>query len=188
LLLVFWKLVKHAGQYANEACVVGYFGDELVYDCDPSHYYGVVCYSETAFGLNDSLSPECLIDLDHKANRWGWTHGPLAAGGTYTFDIWAGAGQCDTSKGTYVGTVEISYNGGDPIVTPTLEPDFEIVETHLYIGSTELPQVAKGKKKTEPTVAPGQYYIEQGLTGNIYIIYHTVVQWCDYPDDLVLVQ
>ena len=172
-----------AGQYANEACVVAYFDTVDVYDCDPSHYYGVVCYSETAFGLGNSSA--CFIDLDIKlkANRWGWTHGPLAAGGTYTFDIWAGAGQCDTSKGTYVGTVEISYNGGNPIVTPTLEPDFEIVETHLYIGSTQLPQVAKGKK-TEPTVAPGQYYIEQGLTGsNIYIIYHTVVQWCDYPEE-----
>jgi len=173
-----------AGQYENIACVDALYEQESVGDCDPSHYYGVVCYSETAFGLNDSLSPACLIDLDHKANIWGWTHGPIAAGGTYTFGLWAGAAHCETDNGTYAGTVTIHYTGAGADITYNLEPDFEIVEEHVYIGSTELPQVTKGKK-TVPTVAPGQYYITNGLTGNIYIIYHCVVEWCDYPVELV---
>jgi hypothetical protein len=175
-----------AGQYENWACVDALYEQESVGDCDPSHYYGVVCYSETAFGLNDSLSPACLIDLDHKADRWGWTHGPLAYDGIYTFDLWAGAAHCETDNGTDAGTVTIHYTGAGADITYNLEPGFEIVEEHVYIGRTELPQVTKGKK-TVPTVAPGQYYITNGMnSGSIYIIYHCVVEWCDYPVDLVL--
>jgi len=174
-----WSGTAVGGQYTNDACVVGYYAAAPVTDCDPSNYYGVVCYSETAFGLNNQLSPECFDDLGF--NNWGWTHGPLLYSRIYTFELWAGAAHCDTSNGTYAGTVTIDYTGTGADITYNLEPDFEIVEEHVYIGRTELPQQKKGKNTTS-TVAPGQYYITNGLTGDIYIIYHAVVQWCDYPD------
>ena len=88
-------------------------------------------------------------------------------------ELWAGAGRCDTSKGTLAGKVEVIYNGG-LIVNVLPDPGVTVKEEHVYAGSDELPQVKRGKR-TESTVAPGQYYIEKNLKGDIYVIVHTVV-------------
>ena len=61
----------------------------------------------------------------NKFNRWGWSV-ELPGEGTYTFDIWGGAGQCDLSKGTLVGTAEVNYSAGTVNVVYTLnysQPD-----------------------------------------------------------------
>ena len=42
--------------------------------------------------------------------------------------------------------------------------------THTYAGSNMFPM-----DNGVPTVAPGQYYIEENLSGDIYVIAHTVV-------------
>jgi hypothetical protein len=122
--------------------------------------------------------------------RWGWTNGPLAVG-IYEFDIYAGAGQCDLSKGTLVGFLTVDYDGSTANVTFTMDgtnPDtglaYNMVETHLYIGSEILP-----RNNGEFTVAPGQYptihddlanvisdsYTSSGLSGDIYVVAHATV-------------
>lgn len=68
--------------------------------------------TETAFAYGGEQLATCFLDLDFNSdsksdfNRWGWTNGPLAAG-SYSFDIYAGAGQCDLTKGTLVGTLNV---------------------------------------------------------------------------------
>jgi hypothetical protein len=145
-----------------------------------SCYVITLCSRETAYGLNDALNPVCFNTLGF--DNWGWTNGPLANDGVYTFDLWAGAAQCNTDNGSYAGTVTIQYTGKGSqgyTISYDLEEGFVIVEEHVYIGRDQLPMVKDGKI-TIPTVSPGQYYVTKGMNnGDIHIIYHAVVESCE---------
>jgi hypothetical protein len=151
---------------------------------------------ETAWAkaANDSICFNALPDL--KISKWGWTN-KLTASGTYTLDLWAAAGQCDTSKGTLVGTVTVVYDKDAHTATVTYsitEPGHKITEAHLSVGGTQLPLVGKGKKGA-PSAAPGLFpYLPDisadGLTataivsqlpGTIYVAAHAVVDGFDCP-------
>lgn len=153
-----------------------------------------VATEETAFAFaNDSLSA-CFIGSDLlTTNRWGWSNGPLAPG-AYRFDVYAGAGQCDRSKGTLVGSLGIVYTGSAATVTYTMRAGFFLEETHLYAGTDPLPStIDRRTGAKEYTVAPGQYgnihdltgassdtYTITGLSGPIFVVAHAVVsstQW-----------
>jgi hypothetical protein len=151
--------------------------------------------AETAFayGCDDAT---CFIGLDDEEggtfSRWGWTNGPLGEG-TYYFDIYAGAGQCDLTKGTLVGLLTVEYYGGTADVTYSTCGSYAMTETHLYVGDEVLAR-AELHGSPDPgevgkfTVAPGQYpYIHEGLdtqtdtfsvsglAGAIYVVAHAVV-------------
>lgn len=90
-------------------------------------------------------NPESLPSLRLTQNRWGWAIN-LTATGTTEFDIWAGAGLNDTSKGVKVGRLTVNWNGSTAVVTYNLFSGFLLQEVHLYA------------KDPSPTVlAPGQY-------------------------------
>jgi len=132
---------------------------------------------QTAFAAGGT----CFLDLGF--SRWGWTNGPWEAG-TYNLDIYAGAAQCDESKGTLVGTLTVNYDGGAANVTFSMTTGFTMDETQLYVGNDILPM-----NNGAYTVAPGQYpYIHEGLggvssdsyqvtglSGEIYVVAHAVV-------------
>ena len=138
---------------------------------------------ETAFAWGDEYAT-CFIDIPYlNGNRWGWTNGPLPAG-TYDFELWAGAGQCDLSHGALVGMLNIVYDGAVATVTYNMDAGFSLNETHLYVGDEMLPK----KKNGQYTVAPGQFpfkddnlngatthtYVADELSGDIYVIGHAV--------------
>jgi len=123
--------------------------------------------------------------------NWGWTNGPISDGDELDFDIYAGAGQCDLSKGTLVGELSISYSGGTFTATYTMTETSEftgelyfMTTTHLYVGNDPYP-IDGG----DYTVAPGQYgnihdplnnvttdsYTITGLSGDVYFIAHADV-------------
>ncbi len=122
---------------------------------------------ETAFARGKD-GATCFIG--NGFSRWGWTLGPLSEG-NYTYEIYAGAGQCDINKGNLVGTVDVSYQMGDVTVTYNIDNTFTTEETHTYAGNLMFPIGNNGK----PTVAPGQYSISENLSGEIYVIAHAVV-------------
>jgi hypothetical protein len=163
-----------------------WFFDQYTWCCgfDP-----VEACAETAFGKYDTAN---VCFLDDGFNRWGWTNGPLSAGFSGSFNLYAGAGQCDTAKGTLVGTVNVDYTvPGTVTVTYNITPgsNFNLTQTHLYVGANKYPQVKVGNKWVN-TVAPGQYpYIHDslanvqtdtftvtGVSGKIYVIAHGVVE------------
>lgn len=132
------------------------------------------CY-ETAYGkVQTPTSDNYAIDFIPTFSNWGWTN-RLPGYGEYKFDLWAGAGQCDTSKGTKVGTVTITYSASGLTWQTDLNPGVILEEEHVYAGTGQWPQVKQGKK-TVNTVAPGQYTIKLPV-GNtpIWVIYHAVV-------------
>ncbi len=139
---------------------------------------GLSC--ETAFAMGNEAT--CFIGEPYGFHRWGWTNGPLGIG-SYEFEIYAGAGQCDLSKGELVGTLFVEYDGSMATIQYTTFPMFFMEETHLYIGNEPLARNGLG----EYTVAPGQYpyqhdltldtmdeYVVTGLSGDIYIVAHAV--------------
>ena len=163
-----------------------FFGIEFT--CGETPIVGVS--TETAFAY-DCVDALCFIDIpDEGINRWGWTNGAYGPG-TYYLDIYAGAGQCDITKGTLVGLLTVDYDGTTATVTYNTCGDYTMTETHLYVGIDIL---AWDNDPDDPgfTVAPGQYpYIHEDLgnaqedvftvavTGDIYVVAHAVV-WGDY--------
>lgn len=133
---------------------------------------------ETAFARGDE-GATCFIDLEeYDFSRWGWSIGPLTEG-DYTYDIYAAAGQCDIEKGTLVGTVDVSYSGGNVDVTYNIDDAYEVEETHTYAGYDPVASDKQGR----PTVAPGQYTIGENLEGEIYVIAHAVVCSDDFEGE-----
>lgn len=128
-------------------------------------------YKETAY----AYAEDGICFISQGFGNWGWTI-PIPGEGTYMFALYRGAGQCDLAKGTYVGTVTVTYGGGTVAVAFNLPLGYELVEQQVYAGKTMFPMVTQGKKIV-PTVAPGQYYIEPDLSGAIYVIVHAVVGW-----------
>lgn len=89
------------------------------------------------------------------SNKWGWVFDYEIGQNKSQFELWAGAAQNDTSKGTLVGYVEV-YNDSDSLyVKYTInEPGWVILKTHLYVG------------ETNPTTAdPGQLGYQSGDSG-----------------------
>ena len=160
-----------------------YFWAEYTIQCcdnDPEDPKKEGC--ETAFAFGENLAT-CFLDIDDEDSsfkRWGWTN-YIAEAGSYSFDLYAGAGQCDLSKGTNVGVVSIDYDGENATVTITMNDGFTLDETHYYIGTEILP-----RNKGSYTVAPGQYPEVRDLddessdsysveiNGPIYVVVHAV--------------
>lgn len=143
---------------------------------------------ETAYAYFDG---GCFINDGFK--RWGWKIGPLSEPTEASYDIYAGAGKCDTSKGTKVGTLDVSYSNGVAEVTYNALDGYGFFETHLYVGNEEYPTLPNGKD----TVAPGHYgngdtysdgttgdSFEIEISGEIYIIAHAVVCEMEMPCDV----
>lgn len=168
-------------QYGNVATIV-----ETEQSAQATLKVNVQCFiDETAYAKGDAteypLMPADGVEAfcDNGFNQWGWTN--QIAEGEYNWNLWAGAGQCDTSRGELVGTVAVTY-GADGSVSAviTLDEGYVLLEEHVYAGSTMFPQQRQGRRFVD-TVAPGQYYIEGDLSGNIWVIIHGVVGLPD-PD------
>lgn len=145
---------------------------EYQIECDPDvPPEPVQC--ETSFAKGEST----LIDIGLTDSRWGWEIGPIGPG-NYQYPIYAGAAQNDISKGEYVGTLEIFYDGSSVSVTYQALTNYVFTETQLYVGTTH-----------STTIAPGLYgnihdqlggvtndsFIVDGFNGEaIYIIAHAV--------------
>lgn len=155
--------------------------------CDGTEPPPVEYESETAFAYGDTYA-NCFgeyPDFLDNPNRWGWTNGPLSSG-TYTFEIYAGAGLCDLSKGTMVGYLDINYDGTSATVSYSLDSPYKLGEVHLYVGN----DLFATDKQGEFTLAPGQYPLQEtfnnltttshsfnsiSVTGEIYVVAHAVV-------------
>jgi hypothetical protein len=127
----------------------------------------VQCYIyESAWAKGDLAASFC----DNGFSNWGWTN-PIGPG-TYEMDLWAAAGQCDTTKGILVGTVTVVYGAdGKVYVTYNVAFPFTYQDPRWYADDDMFPMLASG-----PTTAPGQYYDGSPFDGSeIYVIAHAVV-------------
>lgn len=121
---------------------------------------------ETAFAFGGDPT-DCFLGFGF--NRWGWSNGPIGPG-VYTWPLYAGAAQCDLTKGTMVGQVTVVYDGVQVTVSYDLNAGVVLEESHVYAGYGRFPTF-----KGSPTVAPGQYKVLAPFDGSpIYLIVHGV--------------
>ncbi|HMA60064.1 MAG TPA: hypothetical protein VKN64_07205, partial [Halanaerobiales bacterium] len=158
-------------QYDNTATII-----ETQQSSSASLKVNVQCYiDETAYAMGESA--KCF--LNYQFSQWGWTNPIVPSENEYVWPLYTGAAFCDPDKGENVGTVKFEYEDGDiKNVKFNLDWPYEIEEYHIYAGKDMFPQQTRGKK-TIDTVAPGQYYIEDDLSGEIYVIVHAVVKMPD---------
>jgi len=118
------------------------------------------------------------------------------SGSPLSLDLYGGAADCDRSKGTIVGSVEIyfvkvSNNEYNAEVTYFMNSGFTLNQVHIYAGSTIVPKVGKTY-----TVSPGQYTYNSPILDDVsswgpvtlsvpaktdfYMIAHAVV--CGVPE------
>jgi len=167
----------------------------VAYECETAYAYDDTNNNGQSLDANDDNDdPEgysnnfLTLDLDGNGegdfNRWGWSNGALSAG-TYSFDVYGGAGQSDITKGVLAGELTVDYDGAIAIVTYTMNEGFTLEEAQVYAGSEILPTDSNGNY----TVAPGQYgnihndldhattdtFTIGGLSGDIYVVPHANV-------------
>jgi hypothetical protein len=156
---VFWA----AGFSDTVPSDTAYGGDQPGPSGNKWWFYGLYCLNcdnfvppemqcKTAFAkggwvfvTDKKANPGNLPSLKLIKNRWGWAIN-LTSTGTTTYDIWAGAGLNDTSKGILVGTLTVDWNGTQAIISYNLTDPNVMDELHIY---------ASDFKPT--TTAPGQY-------------------------------
>ena len=109
---------------------------------------------ETAFAKLDNEDAHCFIG-DYNFNRWGWTN--RITEGEYDLPYYAGAGQCDISKGVLVGNVHVSFTAGQVTVEYQMDEGYVLSEAHVYVGCKPYPE-----NNGKPTVAPGQFTYNAG--------------------------
>ena len=149
-------------------------------------------HCETAYAKLPDLAegeenPDAKCFLADGFDRWGWTNKISPSEEPYLLPLYAGAAQCDVTKGIEVGMVEITYFEGLLKVEYIMHEGFVMTEAHVYAGCDPYPVITRGKT-TVPTVAPGQYTwnvskLEHSngitvnfpnVTGDIYVIVHAV--------------
>ena len=131
---------------------------------------------ETAYMEGDTA-----LNTLANANRWGWAeHFQEDDDGTSkTFNIWAGAGQNDTSKGEHIGMAEISVDGDEITMEITLNTGVSLDELHINLS--------ENAPSGNSVFAPGQYNLnnmvdantltytwERNYSDDFYIIVHAV--------------
>lgn len=135
--------------------------------------------SGTAYAFGGDLAKCFLNTPGITSNNWGWTNkiGP----GTYDWPIYAGAGQCDISKGTLVGTLHIVYTPPAATITYNMGAGVSLGATHLsvFMDPKMLPKDKKGNYITAPGQFPytGNSVTVTGLSGDIWVAAHSEVSW-----------
>ena len=147
--------------------------------------------SETAWAFGCDAAT-CFLDIPDEDgtgfDRWGWSNGPFSEEGTYTFDLYAGAGDCNLENGTLVGELIVAYDGTKADVTFAMCGTYEMSETQVYVGPEILPRF-----EGDYTIAPGQFInsheLPEGVVTDTYeildvqpgfhVVAHAVV-WGDY--------
>jgi hypothetical protein len=150
-------------KYDNTAWIV-----ETGQEASATLLVNVQCFVyQTAYAKGDNAI--CFIPT---FSNWGWTNKIGPAPAVYSWDLWAAAAKCDTSKGTLVGSVHVVYNeDGHVYVHYEVMAGYLLKETHVYAGYEMFPKI-----KTKYTIAPGAYTNASPFDGGyVYVIAHAVV-------------
>lgn len=109
---------------------------------DPNNECDVEEGCETAYMVGDVE----LDDLDYPGNNWGWAEHFMNEGdGDYEYEIYAGAGQNDISRGDHIGDVFLTVDGDDFTLVVDYFDGVDINDFHVYIGDSAPASRAPGQ-------------------------------------------
>ena len=142
--------------------------------CDPEPPTGGTnCDTAYMFGNNTFNSLQI-------SEKWGWaTYYSNAVNGSYTYNLYAGAGQNDITKGYLAGTVTVVIMGSNVSVTiNATHPGTVFTETHVYL-SDNIPTTAApgqfGNQHTLNNTTADSYNLTYSGDGSFWIIVHAGV-------------
>jgi len=127
---------------------------------------------ETAIMLGNNTFQDLGV-----GNRWGWAHNYTDGDGTFTFDVYAAAGQNDPDKGWLAGKVTVVVDGEDVAVTLTATNGVGFKEVHIYLEDDEPTTTAPGQfgnTYENPNPSGESYDLSYSGDGNFWIIVHAV--------------
>lgn len=124
-----------------------------------------------------------VLEGKNPTNRWGWQFTVPVGDGETVQDIYVGAGQNDTSKGTLVGTVTVVRGGGEIKVFYDMDEGFVMSQTHLYVGTTYIATVAPGKygnlhESLDNATEDSYTVADPDPNLSLYVVAHAVVGEC----------
>lgn len=114
------------------------------------------------------------------SEKWGWaTYYDNVVNGTYTYNLYAGAGQNNINNGYLAGTVTVVIQGSNVQVTiNATHPGTIFTETHVYL-SDERPETAApgqfGNQHTLNNATTDSYNLSYSGDGNFWLIVHASV-------------
>lgn len=157
-------------QLTNQGSWAMYFS--MIFECNSVVEDPPKSGCETAFAYGDITFVDAGI-----GQNWGWIL-EIENEGSYSYPLYAGAGQNNLNNGTHVGDLYVEYYNGELNVTFSMFSGFTMSETHLY-ASTDFPvQTAPGQygNQNELLEAETDSY-SLVISGNnpLYIIAHAVV-------------
>ena len=141
--------------------------------CTPPPPDVTTCETAYMFGNNTFNALEI-------SEKWGWaTYYSNAVNGSYAYNLYAGAGQNDITKGYLAGTVTVNIQGTNISVTiNATHPGTVFTETHVYL-SDSIPTTAApgqfGNQHTLSNTTSDSYNLTYSGDGSFWLIVHAGV-------------
>ena len=149
--------------------------------------------SDPALPNPNVTTTQCFSTVNPSFKRWGWVHNQTNATPPILCTLYAGAADCNRTKGAIAGTViinstyfQIILNSAWEFASAPLDADEALTVVHFYHGLKQFPSTGTGRG--QDTVAPGKYdsgYLTRrdgvyeiqsgGLKGNESFILHASV-------------
>ena len=131
--------------------------------CDTAYMYGN--YTFNSLGISE---------------KWGWaTFYDNTQNGTYTYNLYAGAGQNDISKGYLAGIVNVTIQGTNVSVEiNATNPGTVFTETHVYLSDSPPTTAAPGQFENQHTLnntTLDNYSLTYSGDGTFWLIVHAGV-------------
>jgi hypothetical protein len=178
--------LAYAGSYGQNG-TGGYWNYGIFQMC-----CSVPSCNETAFAKGNWVwtkqpksNPDGLPSLMLTQNRWGWAIN-LLPGMTapMTYQIYAGAGLNNTSKGVLVGTLDVQWTGTNVTLKYNMLPGYMVEEVHIYAGDTPPMTIAPGQygyvdsfaPVGTSSVGPVSFAVSDSNGDGIWLIAHAVVK------------
>jgi hypothetical protein len=161
-------------EYGNTATIV-----ETEQSAEATLKVNVQCLQwESAWAMADDENPDHVSPSEGSSatahsfcengfNNWGWSN-EVKRDYAGKWPLYAGAGRCDISKGTFVGYFEITHESGEFSYAFEMESGFFHEDEAVYADVDRFPRLRNGRN----TTAPGQYYVADSLEDVIHVIAH----------------
>lgn len=135
----------------------------VVTTCDTAYMYGN--YTFNALQISE---------------KWGWaTYYDTTQNGIYTYNLYAGAGQNDITKGYLAGTVTVTIQGANiGIEINATNPGTVFTETHVYLSDNPPTTAAPGQFGNQHTLNNtmlDNYNLSYSGDGTFWLIVHAGV-------------
>ncbi|WP_140054581.1 hypothetical protein [Oceanospirillum sanctuarii] len=150
----------------------GYRGGETAWVVGETEFTSLLsCGADDIRGTDDENNVGSL------SSKWGWSVGPIMAGATGTYPIYAAAGQNVLTKGSHIGNATITFDGaaGEVDIDVQIFEDYGFKKIQIFVGDNHTCTVAPGQLGYQEEFETEQqsYSVTRSFTGTeAYLAIH----------------